>query len=164
MKKLQFSLESARRWQEKQFEIEEARLQQVNAGLNQVRAQRKLLENSILEEGRRVSNAPVVAAPELALITQLHDFAGRETRRLAAQESTWEKRLAEQQQRLTAARKKLELLNRLRERAQVEWRNAFAKEQEDLAAELFLAKRARQTIRSAPRELSGSSEIPVDSG
>ena len=160
MKKLQFSLESARRWQERQYEIEEAHLQQVNAGLNQVRAQRKSLENSILEEGRRVSNAPAVGAPELALITQLH---GRETRRLAIQESVWEKRLAEQQQRLNAARKKLELLNRLREKAQVEWRNAFAKEQEDLAAELFLAKRARQTTRSVPRELSGSSEILVDS-
>lgn len=164
MKKLQFSLESARRWQERQYEVEEAYLQQVNAGLNQVRAQRKSLENSILEEGRRVSNAPAVGAPELALIAQLHDFAGRETRRLAIQESVWEKRLAEQQQRLNATRKKLELLNRLREKAQVEWRNAFAKEQEDLAAELFLAKRARQTNRSVPLELSGNLEIPVDSG
>ena len=163
MKKLQFSLESARRWQEKQFEIEEARLQQVNAGLNQVRAQRKSIENSILEEGRRVSNAPAVAAPELAMMVQFRDFAGRETRRLATQESTWEKRLFEQQQRLTAARKKLELLNRLREKAQLEWRNAFAKEQEDIAAELFLAKRARQTTHSAARALSASSEIPLGS-
>ena len=164
MKKLQFSLESARRWQEKQFEIEEARLQQLNAGLHQVRSLQKSLQESVLEEGRRASNARTLAAPELALIAQVRDYAGRETRRLANQESVWEKRLAEQRQRLAAARKKLELLNRLRERAQVEWRNAFAKEQEYLAAELFLAKRARRRIPASLPAPSGSSETPPDSG
>ena len=50
----------------------------------------------------------------------------------------------EQLSRVIEARRKFELLDRLREAALNEWQAAVNKEQEDLAAELFLARSRRK--------------------
>ena len=64
-------------------------------------------------------------------------------RNLEARERQWEAKIAEQLSRVMEARRRSELLEHLRRGALKKWEAAANREQEDLAAELFLGKRRR---------------------
>jgi hypothetical protein len=63
------------------------------------------------------------------------------------QERRCEARIIEQRNQVMEARRQFELLDRLRQKLYEEWRAAGNKEQEELAAELFLAKSVRERRR-----------------
>jgi hypothetical protein len=65
-------------------------------------------------------------------------------RNLENQEQQCEARVIAQRTQVLEARRQFELLERLRQKAMNAWRAAGNKEQEELAAELFLAKSIRQ--------------------
>ncbi len=67
--------------------------------------------------------------------------------------------MGEQRQQVMEARRQFELLDRLQQKAWHEWRAAGNKEQEDLAAELFLAKSVRRNRLMTAGVLKANSRV-----
>jgi len=143
MKRFDFPLERVRRWRAEQANLQELKLRQFIAAKEGFEAAKR----EAGAEGRRVQEE-VLARPRLEgrelqtldaylahVQSHIADLDGR-ARQCEAQ-------IVKQRQRVMEARRQFELLDRLRAAALAEWQAASNKEQEDLAAELFLAKSRR---------------------
>jgi hypothetical protein len=143
MKKFSFPLETARRWRERQAEMEEARLQALFAEKQAIERRVAALVDELQAEHRRIEDR-TCDARELAMLDQFRTWANRDQQRLTAAQAECERRIAVQQAALVEARRRFRLVDRLKEKALIGWHAASEKEQEDLAAELYLARRVRQ--------------------
>lgn len=143
MKKFSFPLETARRWRERQAEAEEARLESLIAAKRTVERRMAALDDELQAEHRRIEDRSF-DAHELAMLDEFRTWVIREKQRLGTARAECERRIAAQQAVLVEARRRFRLVDRLKEKALIEWHAANTKEQEDLAAELYLARRARQ--------------------
>jgi len=144
MKRFEFPLERVRRWRSEQASLEELKLQQLRSELARLVTVRRQMEAEIVLSARQVLAKPVMDPLEL---TSLESYRLHLRRRLQGLEQfvrKCEERIVEQRKRVIEARRQFELLDRLYHKAWQEWRAAANKEQEELAAELFLAKSARR--------------------
>ena len=139
MKKFSFPLETVRRWRERHAEMEEARLHALIAEKQNIERHRGTLESELATEHRRVEDKSFDAA-ELARLDEFRAWVMREKQRLSASLAECETRIARQRAVLVDARRRFELIGRLKEKALMDWNRTAAKEQEDLAAELYLAR------------------------
>jgi hypothetical protein len=145
MKRFEFPLERVRRWRAEQASLEELKLRQLIAAKDRLEAAKRQAETEGRKSAQQVLAQPSLEASELHYLDayRLHiqrrvsDIDNR-ARQCAAQ-------IVKQRQRVIEARRQFELLDRLRTAALAEWRAASNKEQEDLAAELFLGKSRRNT-------------------
>lgn len=143
MKRFEFPLERVRRWRSEQASLEEVKLRQLIAVKAQMEATRRQAE----AEGRR--SAEQVLAKTSLEASELHSLDAyrlhirRRISDLDDRARQCEAQITRQRQRVIEARRRFELLDRLRTAALEEWRAAGNKEQENLAAELFLAKSRR---------------------
>ncbi|HPQ15932.1 MAG TPA: hypothetical protein PLP04_11925, partial [Bryobacteraceae bacterium] len=140
MRRFQFRLETVLGWRRLQVDTEEAKLRALFEELRQVDAARERVEKERAEAERQVLYAASTSADELAALEACRAFAARELERLAAERRRCEERIAAQRQRLIEAQRKLRLLEKLREKSYEEWRQAADREQEAVAAELFLGQ------------------------
>ncbi|HEV3145726.1 MAG TPA: hypothetical protein VGZ47_17695 [Gemmataceae bacterium] len=85
---------------------------------------------------------------ELESLDSFRLYVRGRVRDLESQERQCEAKIVEQRNHVLEARRQFELLERLREKALTEWRAAGNKEQEEMAAELFLAKSIRERNRA----------------
>ncbi|MGA3028211.1 MAG: hypothetical protein ABSF98_25975 [Bryobacteraceae bacterium] len=143
MKRFSFSLETARKWRERQAELEELRLQALFAERQTMQDRVVALQAELEAEHRRIEDTSFDAG-ELARLDDFRVWVTREKLRLGTSLAECAKRIAAQRDALVEARRRFQLVDRLKEKALLEWCKASAKEQEDLAAELYLARRARQ--------------------
>jgi len=141
MKRFAFPLERVRRWREDQVELEEIRLQNAYRDLRAVEAEQSRVAVETERSCRQILEKTSIPAPELSMLEDYRSWAMRESRRLAASKIEIEKLIREQQQRVLEAHRRFKLLDGLRGKALASWTAARDKEQEDLAAELYLAKR-----------------------
>ncbi|HTR34583.1 MAG TPA: hypothetical protein VMH80_01695 [Bryobacteraceae bacterium] len=145
MKRFEFSLERVRRWRSEQASLEELKLRQMIASRAQLEGARRQAE----AQGRRAADQLLAKASlEASELHQLDAYRlhiHRLVTDLDNRARQCEAQIAKQRQRVIEARRQFELLDRLRTTALAEWRAASNKEQEDLAAELFLAKSRRNT-------------------
>jgi flagellar export protein FliJ len=142
MKKFAFSLETARRWRERQAEIEEVRLQALFAEKRTLQERVVSLQAELEAEHVRIEDKSVDAG-ELARLDDFRVWVTREKKRLGISLAEYDKRIEAQRAVLLEARRRFQLVDRLKEKSLIEWCKAGAKEQEDLAAELYLARRSR---------------------
>lgn len=142
MKKFDFRLETARRWRERQTEIEEARLQALFGEKQGIEARAVSIQAELDAEHRRIEDRSYDAG-ELARLDAFREWVTRERQRLRTVLADCEKRIEAQRAALVEARRRFQLVDRLKEKSLLEWSRANAKEQEDLAAELYLARRGR---------------------
>jgi hypothetical protein len=143
MKKFRFSLETARRWWDQQAGVEEIRLQALLAEKQNIENRIGSLQTRLEAEHRRIEDTSFDAV-ELARLDAWRVWVSREKKRLAGSLTGCAKRIEAQRVVLAEARRRFCLIDRLQEKALIEWRHAASKEQEDLAAELYLARRVRQ--------------------
>ena len=143
MKKFTFPLETARRWRERQAEMEEGRLQALFGEKKTIERRMAALDEELQAEHRRIEER-TSDARELAMLDEFRTWVNREKLRLGAARGECERRIAAQQAAVVEARRRFQLVDRLKEKALIEWHSASAKEQEELAAELYLARRARE--------------------
>lgn len=146
MKKFEFRLEQVRRWRESERDKEEARLQALFAALNQLERARVELGNAAARAEQAVRprpDAPLPPVQELQALDSYRGYVRRECQRLASLRSPLEARIATQRRALTEAQRKVEILDLLREEKLEEWKKELDKEQEDLVAELVVARWAR---------------------
>ncbi len=87
---------------------------------------------------------PSIEAAELQSLDAYRLHAANKIRDIENRERQTEAQVEQQRQRVMVARRDAELLERLKRKALDEWQSASNREQETLAAELFLAKRARR--------------------
>jgi len=156
MKRFEFSLERVRQFRKLQMETEQAKLEQARARLEAVEAmiaelnRQRCLADDV---SRRVrSNAGAVSMPDVAGHAQFATYLQRMESALVRRREQALVEMEQQRRVLLEARKKYEMLDRFRAASRTAWQVDFAREQETLAGELFLAKwnRARGSAAGHP--------------
>jgi len=151
MKRFCFPLERVRRWRAEQAGLEELKLQQLRAEAGRLSSEKLALEAERARSAREVLARPSIEAIELSSLDTYGLCLRRKITELTNFGRAAEAKAVEQRQRVVEARRQFELLDRLHAKALIEWRAASNKEQEDLAAELFLARSARKGSRGGRR-------------
>lgn len=148
MKRFHFPLETARRWRLERAGIEELTLRQIQAEKQKLASAKGRIQGEMARTVRQVLAQPSIPAPELENLDSFRLYVRGRVRNLENQERECEARIVEQRNKVLEARRQFELIERLRQKALTEWRAAGNKEQEDTAAELFLAKTIRERNRA----------------
>jgi hypothetical protein len=145
MKRFNFPLDRVRRWRLEQLNVEELKLQQLRAELEGLAASKRLIQEELTGTQRQVLGQVSMQAKELETLDSYRLHIRGRIRDLENRE--WERgtKIVEQRAKIIEARRHFELLEQLRKKSFSTWKTAVDKEQEDLAAELFLAR--RKTIR-----------------
>jgi hypothetical protein len=141
MKRFNFPLDRVRRWRLEQLHVEELKLQQLRAELEGLAASKRLIQDELAQTQRQVLGQAHMQSSELETLDSYQVHIRGRVRELENRE--WERgvKLIEQRTRVIEARRQFELLERLRKKSFGAWTKAVNKEQEDLAAELFLARK-----------------------
>jgi len=140
VKKFHFPLEKARDWRKITVEREEEKLQRLFAERSRVdqqirnveAEQRKLEEQHALEAS--------CFAEELIAMDSWRLFLIRRKAALAASRANCESKIQVQRLALVEARRQLQLLLKLEGRKRSEWQQEYDREQENIAAELHMAR------------------------
>lgn len=143
MKRFHFALDRIRRWRFEQANVEELKLQQLRAELRRLGDAKRATETDAAETAKEVLSQPRIDPVELTSLEAYRMHLRRRVYELGNLERQCESKIVEQRQRVIEARRRLELLDRLHHKAWDEWAAAVNKEQEALAAEMFLARTAR---------------------
>ena len=143
MKRFQFPLDRVRRWRSEQASFEELKLQQLRAELDRLAAARAASEAEAAETAQQVLSQPRIDPVELTTLETYRMHLRRRIYELDNLIDQCASKIARQRERVIEARRQFELLDRLYQKAWNEWSAAVNKQQEELAAEMFLAKSAR---------------------
>jgi len=146
MKRFDFPLERVLRWRQEQAALEELKLQQLHAEMTRLVAAQHKMQADAAESHQYVFQGARVDSLILESLDSYREYTAGQIRNLQVRQRQWEAKIAEQLRRVMEARRRSELFERLRQDALQRWRAAANKEQEDLAAELFLAKRRRKLL------------------
>jgi len=147
MKRFHFPLETVRRWRLERAGIEEVKLRQILGEKQKLAAAKGQIQGQLSQTVQQVLGQPSIPAFELESLDSFSVHVRGRVRKLDSQERECEARIVDQRNKVLKARRQFELIERLRQKALTEWRAAGNKEQEDLAAELFLAKSIRERKR-----------------
>lgn len=140
MKKFRFPLDRLRNWRQSCFEAEQARLQALVAEQRRVQAQRDALILEMDASVNRLAECGSACAEELIALNSFCLYAQHEARRLDQSQKHLGRDIEKQREKLLAARRDVEVLDQLRERRLQQWRAEAGREQEDLVAELVVAR------------------------
>jgi hypothetical protein len=143
MKRFNFPLDRVRRWRLEQLNVEELKLQQLRAELEGLAAAKCLIQDELTETQQQVLGQTYMQSVELETLDSYRIYSRGRIRDLENRE--WERgtKVVEQRAKVIEARRQFELLEQLRKKSFGAWKTAVDKEQEDLASELFLARRGR---------------------
>jgi hypothetical protein len=145
MKRFDFPLERVRRWRSEQASLEELKLQQFRAEVEALAAGRREIQEELCDTERQVLGQASIDPLELESLDSYRFHVRARVRDFEQREVQGEAKVVEQRQKVIEARRRFELLDRMRTNKLGAWRAAAAKEQEDLAAELFLARGRRSS-------------------
>lgn len=143
MKRFRFPLEPVRRWRQEQARVEEMNLERLREECAARRRALDTLEARAIAEAEAVLRCQSLEAASLGVLDSYRRYARREAARMSGEIGQWEQRISGQQKRVIEARRQARLLDRLHERYFEKWEMEAAREQEQLAAELFLARMGR---------------------
>jgi flagellar biosynthesis chaperone FliJ len=124
--------------------MEEAKLDVLRAERRQIEEESLRLENEVAGTRNSLMVTGWVDAQELVAADQYLHFLALEGKRQAAEMADWQQRTARQQQAMVEARRRLRLLEKLEEKQLSSWKEEADREQENLAAELYLARWGKQ--------------------
>ncbi|HTW64586.1 MAG TPA: hypothetical protein VME17_08220 [Bryobacteraceae bacterium] len=144
MKKFDFPLERVRRWRVEQAGIEELKMRQLRDRRTALAGEKRRVESDRTRSERQVLTQATIEASEVQNLEAYRRHAANRIRDIGVRERQCDEQILEQRQRWMVARQKAELLERLKQKAFEEWRSAAEREEENLAAELYLAKRGRR--------------------
>lgn len=140
MKRFVFPLQQIRTWNATRLQLEESELETIvdrqrrtEAAFSDLRAQQNQFEQRTLHQS-------LIEATELVRIEQFRVFVATEGRRLLTAQAEFAKQIGERRRRIIEIKRKIELLDRLRERQQTAWTVEETKELQTAADEAFLQK------------------------
>jgi flagellar export protein FliJ len=122
MRKFQFRLDRVLDWRRTEMEMEETRLKQLRAVHAAIEQERAALESARDSAGRTLLGQPSVYGAELQLLSGYNAAVKLLSARLAEKQRASEQAAAAQQQKLLEARRRLRLLENLRDRRLAEWK------------------------------------------
>lgn len=143
MKKFTFRLERLLQWRVLQREREEGRLQILVSELERLDAARLTVERNA-ESAEQWVLRPDVVTEERRALDGYRRFTAGERRKLLQSRAQLETRIESQRRVLVEAERKVEALRQMRDDRKAEWRGKLDKEQEDLVAELVVARWGRR--------------------
>ena len=144
MKRFDFPLERVLRWRREQASLEEIKLQQLRSEVANIQATRRQIESERAQSESHVLTQRSIDPISLESLDSYRQYVAGKIRQLEYRKLQWQAKIAEQLNRVIAARRQFELLGRLKQKALDGWQDSMNKEQEQLAAELFLAKSRRK--------------------
>jgi len=144
MKRFQFSLDRVRSWRAGKAAFEGLKLEQLRESLEALKMERRNIDVERSSSEWAVLGQPSIEASELQSLDVYRSHARTRIRDIENRERQMEAQVEQQRQRVIIARRDAELLERLKRKALDEWQAASGREQETLAAELYLAKRVRR--------------------
>jgi hypothetical protein len=144
MKRFDFPLERVRRWRLEQANLEELKLEQLHAERIRLTATKRQIEADALREAQQVLAQESMDPLDLTSLDSYRLYARQRVHEIEYFQRQCDAKILDQRQRVIEARRQVELLDKLRQRALDEWTAAADKEYEDLAAEMFLARTVRE--------------------
>jgi flagellar biosynthesis chaperone FliJ len=143
MTRFHFPLQRVLDWRRTELEIEEAKFRQGLTTLAAIHHARVELEAGAVRMECEVRRWDPVDGADLAALGRRRARVRWEEARLAAKRSECAKAVEAQQTTMLEARRKLRLLERLKERRLAEWKAANDREVEEIASESYLASWGR---------------------
>ena len=140
MKRFDFPLERVREWREKQLAVEEAKLERLFAELGAIAAARVELDAEQARNEQMVVQSSGVTASDLQALDGFRRYVKAERARIENLRADCDKRIKEQRAAILEARRRYELLARLKQRSLRLWTAGMNRELEASAAEAYLAK------------------------
>jgi flagellar export protein FliJ len=140
MKRFEFRLARVRDFRRQQLEEEEAKLEVLRAERRQLEAESLRLENEAAGIRNSLMVTGSVEAQDLVAADRYLHYLAMEGKRQAAKMADWQERTAKQQQAMVEARRRVRLLEMLEEKQLRLWKEEADREQENLSAELYLAR------------------------
>jgi flagellar export protein FliJ len=144
MKRFQFPLDRVRRWRVEQADVEALKLRQLGDRMSGLSREKVRIEMQRSQSERDVLGQASIQATEVQHLETYRRHTLNKIREIEDRERQCAQEIREQRKRFIEARQKAELLERLKHNALEEWQAASDREEENLAAELFLAKRSRR--------------------
>jgi len=139
MRRFEFTLEVVLRWRRSQLDMEELKLRRLLVELADLERRTSDLE-SVQSVSRQHVQSPTASLAEREGLAGYLRWSKSERENLAASTAECCTRIASQRTALVEARRRYELLDKLKMRRHDEWEKALAKEVEDTATEAFLAR------------------------
>jgi hypothetical protein len=143
MKRFNFPLDRVRRWRLEQLSVEELKLQQVRAEQQALADAKREVRDEFSKSEREVLAQPSLPGLELENLDSFRLHVRDRVRGFENRERQVEAKVVEQRGRVIEARRQFELLDGLRRKALAKWKVAADKEQETLAAEIYLSRSTR---------------------
>ena len=154
MRRFDFPLEQVLRWRRTQFELEEFRVRQLNEELGRIGEQLRELTAARDASVRTIRDAESIDGAYLNSLATYLLRLNHSTEALRLRQTEQGRRVAEQDRRVIAARRRVRLLEKLRSRLLETWKADLARETESLAAESYLSLWNAERLR--PRRESSA--------
>jgi flagellar export protein FliJ len=122
MKNFRFRLDRVLDWRRTELEMEETRLKQMHAALAALDREKAALESAREEAGQAVLGSKRVDGAELQLLSSYKAAVKIQCARLDEKKRAGAQATASQQQKLLEARRRLRLLENLKDRRLTEWK------------------------------------------
>ncbi len=140
MRAFRFPLQKALELRARQLELEEAKFQRAAARWRRWIGSARFYSRRAQQAEALVRGAAPVPGEDLAALGAFRRHTETEEKRIAQRRAQSEKALEEQRGVMLEARRRLRLLEKLKERRHAEWSAAAAKELEEMASESYLAQ------------------------
>jgi flagellar export protein FliJ len=121
MKAFRFRLDRVLDWRRTEMDLQQSRLKQIHATMSRLDQEREAMESAQAEAARALLARPAVDGTDLHALSMYRAAVRLHTARLARKRREHESELAVQQQKLLEARRRLRLLENLKDRRRVEW-------------------------------------------
>ncbi len=145
MTNFRFRLEKVLALRRTQLELEEAKFEQRTSELRELENEQARIEAAGNRAEREVRGWSPLTGYDLETLAHYRKYVTSQEKQIAGRRDEARQRLAAQQQAMFEARRRCQLLERLRDRRRAEWQAQANKELEELAAESYLANLARNS-------------------
>lgn len=144
MKAFQFTLQKALDIRSRQLALDEAKFQAAAASVAQADREREILLQARQAAEAQVRRAEGVRGEELSALEWFRKRASAEEQRIAEIRAQRVRTLEQEGGAMIEARRRVRLLERLKENRYTEWRVRASKEIEEMASESYLAQWRRK--------------------
>ncbi len=144
MKSFRFHLERVLEWRHNKLELEQARFEQQKREVLQLDSERANMEAAGIRSEIEVRAWHPLAGSDLTALAAFRRHVAAREKEIDARRQDARRKLETRKTAMIEARRRCELLERLKQRRLREWQAAADRELEQLAAESHLARLARR--------------------
>lgn len=149
MKPFRFALEKVLSWRRTKLAMEESSLERLQGDLRRIEAAMGELARRDEAETGRIRGMRSASGSDLAELARVREWIARQEKTLHSRGLECERQIKKQFEAVTEARRKVELVERLKERRRQTWDAEFDRELEQLAGESALGMWRREKGRSS---------------